>query len=56
MMSSGKHGSRVAPESVFVLSDTRNMLGWPDSRFSAVPADRLEDRMMFVLWRRGRNH
>ncbi len=46
----------VGPESVFVLSDTRDMLGWPDSRFiGAVPADRLEDRMMFVLWRRGRN-
>jgi len=44
----------VGPDSVFVLSDTRDMIGWPDSRFlGAVPAERLEDRMMFVLWRRG---
>jgi signal peptidase I len=43
----------VGGDSVFLLSDTRDMIGWPDSRFlGAVPAGRLEDRMMFVLWGR----
>jgi signal peptidase I len=42
----------VGPDSVFLLSDTRDMIGWPDSRFlGPVPVDRLEDRMMLVLWR-----
>ena len=41
----------VGPDSVFLLSDTRDMMGWPDSRFhGAVPVNRLEDRMLFVLW------
>lgn len=45
----------VGPDSAFVLSDTRDMLGWPDSRFiGAVPLGQLEDRMMFVLSRRTR--
>jgi signal peptidase I len=45
----------VGRDSVFVLSDTRDMIGWPDSRLlGAVPAARLEDRMMFMLWRRSR--
>jgi signal peptidase I len=45
----------VGRDSVFLLSDTRDMIGWPDSRFlGPVPANRLEDRMMFVLWRRRR--
>lgn len=45
----------VGGDSVFLLSDTRDMIGWPDSRFlGPVPAERLQDRMMFVLWRRKR--
>lgn len=38
----------VGPESVFVLSDTRDMVGWPDSRFfGPIPAERVVER--FVL-------
>ena len=43
----------VGPDSVFVLADTRDMIGWPDSRFlGPVPLDQLEDRFMFILRRR----
>ena len=43
----------VGPDSVFVLSDTRDMIGWPDSRFlGPVPVSGLEDRFVLVL-RRG---
>lgn len=35
----------VGPDSVFVLSDTRDMVGWPDSRFfGAVPGSRVVGR------------
>jgi hypothetical protein len=38
---------------VFVLSDTRDMIGWPDSRFfGAVPRQRIGARYLFSL-RRG---
>jgi signal peptidase I len=41
----------VGPDSVFVLSDTRDMLGWPDSRFlGAVPRAQLVERYVFRLW------
>jgi len=41
----------VGRDSVFLLSDTRDMLGWPDSRFlGAVPQERLVDRYVFRLW------
>lgn len=40
----------VGPDSVFLLSDTRDMLGWPDSRFlGAVPRERIVDRYLFRL-------
>ena len=43
----------VGAESVFVLSDTRDMIGWPDSRFlGALPADRIRERHVVTL-RRG---
>ena len=43
----------VGPDSVFVLSDTRDMIGWPDSRFfGAVPRKRITARYLFSL-RRG---
>ena len=42
---------KVGPESVFVLSDTRDMLGWPDSRFlGAVPRERIVERYFVRLW------
>ena len=42
----------VGPDSVFLLSDTRDMLGWPDSRFlGAVPRARVVDRYAFALRR-----
>ncbi len=42
----------VGRDSVFVLSDTRDMIGWPDSRFfGAIPLDRIEDRFVLVLKR-----
>lgn len=45
----------VGPESIFVLSDTRDMFGWPDSRFlGPVPAERIVERYVFSL-RRGTN-
>src|SRR5918996_4171502 len=41
----------VGRDSVFMLSDTRDMIGWPDSRFlGAVPRDRIVDRYLFGLW------
>lgn len=40
----------VGPDSVFVLSDTRDMIGWPDSRFlGPIPLGRLEDRFVARL-------
>ena len=43
----------VGPESVFALSDTRDMLGWPDSRFfGPIPRERIVDRYVGVI-RRG---
>jgi signal peptidase I len=42
----------VGADSVFVLSDTRDMVGWPDSRFfGAVPRVRVVDRYVTRLWR-----
>jgi signal peptidase I len=42
----------VGRNSVFVLSDTRDMIGWPDSRFvGAVPVERLVGRYLHHLWR-----
>lgn len=39
----------VGPDSVFLLSDTRDMIGWPDSRFlGAVP----QTRLVGQYWRR----
>jgi signal peptidase I len=41
----------VGPDSVFLLSDTRDMLGWPDSRFlGPVPRERIVERYVFRLW------
>lgn len=41
----------VGRDSAFVLSDTRDMLGWPDSRFlGAVPRERIVERYVFRLW------
>lgn len=43
----------VGPDSVFVLSDTRDFIGWPDSRFlGPIPRDRVVDQFVMVL-RRG---
>jgi hypothetical protein len=43
----------VGSDSVFVLSDTRDMIGWPDSRFfGAVPRELILARYLFGL-RRG---
>lgn len=40
----------VGPDSVFLLSDTRDMLAWPDSRFlGAVPRARIIARYRFRL-------
>jgi type IV secretory pathway protease TraF len=42
----------VGPDSVFVLSDTRDMIGWPDSRFfGAVPLSRVVGRYWIALWK-----
>jgi len=42
----------VGPDSVFLLSDTRDMFGWPDSRFTgAVPRERIVASYVFSLWR-----
>ena len=41
----------VGPDSVFLLSDTRDMLGWPDSRFlGPVPRERIVARYLFRMW------
>ena len=41
----------VGPDSVFLLSDTRDMLGWPDSRFlGPVPRERIVERYLFRMW------
>ena len=41
----------VGPDSVFLLSDTRDMLGWPDSRFlGALPLERITERYVIGLW------
>lgn len=43
----------VGPDSVFVLSDTRDMVGWPDSRWlGAIPTSAVADRYLLRL-RRG---
>ncbi|HEV8265314.1 MAG TPA: signal peptidase I [Gemmatimonadales bacterium] len=40
----------VGPDSVFLLSDTRDMVGWPDSRFlGAVPRERVVERYLFRI-------
>ncbi|MGH7568881.1 MAG: signal peptidase I [Gemmatimonadales bacterium] len=42
----------VGRDSVFVLSDTRDMIGWPDSRWlGAIPRDRIVDRYVLKLRR-----
>ena len=42
----------VGPDSVFVLSDTRDMIGWPDSRFiGPIPRARLVARYVGLIWR-----
>ncbi len=41
----------VPSDSVFLLSDTRDMIGWPDSRFiGPVPFEALEARAGRILW------
>ena len=45
----------VAPDSVFVLADTRDMIGWPDSRFlGSVPATALLASVGRIVWSRDR--
>jgi signal peptidase I len=40
----------VPPDSVLLLSDTRDVLGWPDSRFlGAIPRDRIIGRAIASL-------
>jgi signal peptidase I len=40
----------VGPDSVFLLSDTRDMFGWPDSRFvGPVPRERIVATYLFSL-------
>jgi len=42
----------VGPDSVFVLSDVRDMLGWPDSRFlGPIPRSLIEAEYLLTLWR-----
>jgi signal peptidase I len=47
-------GPVVVPrDSVFLLSDTRDMIGWPDSRFlGAIPIDLIEARATRIVWPR----
>jgi signal peptidase I len=47
-------GPWVVPrDSVLLLSDTRDMLGWPDSRFIGfVPKERIVGKASRTLWRR----
>lgn len=41
----------IGPDSVFLMSDTRDMIGWPDSRFfGAVPARRIVAVYVTPLW------
>lgn len=41
----------VGPDSVFVLSDTRDMIGWPDSRFiGTIPRSRLVAGFVGRIW------
>ncbi|HXG44022.1 MAG TPA: signal peptidase I [Gemmatimonadales bacterium] len=41
----------VEPGALFVLSDTRDMIGWPDSRFlGPLPAGRVVGQLGLVLW------
>jgi signal peptidase I len=43
----------VPRDSVFLLADTRDMLGWPDSRFlGPVPITALEARATRIVWPR----
>lgn len=44
----------VGPDSVFVLSDLRDMQGWPDSRFlGAIPRRLVGEAYVVTLWRAG---
>ncbi len=47
-------GPVVVPrDSVFLLADTRDMMGWPDSRFlGPVPAADIEARATRIVWPR----
>jgi signal peptidase I len=47
-------GPVVVPrDSVFLLSDTRDMLGWPDSRFlGSIPVGNLEAQATRIVWPR----
>ncbi len=47
-------GPVVVPrDSVFLLADTRDMMGWPDSRFlGPIPAGNIEARATRIAWPR----
>ncbi len=47
-------GPMVVPrDSVFLLADTRDMIGWPDSRFlGPIPIGHLEARATRIVWPR----
>ena len=43
----------VPPDSVFLLADTRDMMGWPDSRFlGPIPVAQVEARASRIVWPR----
>ena len=43
----------VPPDSVFLLADTRDMMGWPDSRFlGPIPVERIEAEAGRIVWPR----
>ncbi len=43
----------VPPDSVFLLADTRDMMGWPDSRFlGPVPVAAIQGRATRIVWPR----
>jgi len=43
----------VPRDSVFLLADTRDMMGWPDSRFlGPIPVASIEARAGWILWPR----
>jgi signal peptidase I len=43
----------VPRDSVFLLADTRDMMGWPDSRFlGPVPVTAVEARATVIIWPR----